>query len=123
MTVTTEDVDLGTSTSDRAITRNRFLRYVSIVTVGLVARDIVAAAPAAAVGSGPACCNGGSCPHCWSNGCPNSYCETWYSGCGPLHYGWNICCNHQWNFCHDYIWRATGQQCVCVVYCGFNCPC
>lgn len=120
MTVTTEDVDLGVRTSDRAITRNRFLRYLSVATVGLVARDIVAATPAEAT---PGCCTGGSCPNCWSNGCPGTYCDTWYSGCGATGYGWNVCCQHQWNFCHDYIWRKTGQRCVCIVYCGYNCPC
>jgi hypothetical protein len=120
MTVTTEDVDLGVRTSERSLTRNRFLRYLSVVTVGVVARDIIAATPAEAA---PGCCSGGACPHCWSNGCPGTYCDTWYSGCGATDYGWNVCCNHQWNFCHDYTWRATGQHCVCIVYCGYPCPC
>lgn len=107
-------------TSDK-ITRSRALKYLSAITLGLVAKDLLAAQPAEAA---PGCCGGApTCPVCYSYGCPGSRCDTWYSGCGGSGYGWSVCCGGQWNFCHDYYDRPTRKNCICIVYCGYNCPC
>jgi len=119
MSATTADVR-PPSITDR-LTRSNALKYLSVVTLGLIAKDLLVSEPAQAA---PGCCGGApTCPVCYSYGCPSSRCDTWYSGCGTDGYGWNVCCGGQWNFCHDYYDRYSQINCICIVYCGYSCPC